>query len=107
MRGVKKVEEGQFSNKMLDARVIAPFEVAGPPPKVANKDKAADENAKVKVQPDPHDYASAYNESDPMAQIRIDQNATNDNVLCDICLEDDDAEGDEIVICETCMVGVH
>ena len=29
------------------------------------------------------------------------------NIVCDVCLEEDDAEGDEIVICELCLGAVH
>ena len=28
-------------------------------------------------------------------------------VVCDVCLEDDDDDGNEILICELCLVGVH
>ena len=45
--------------------------------------------------------------ADPYALIRIDQNDNNDDVVCDICLDDDDEEGDEIVICELCLVATH
>jgi len=45
--------------------------------------------------------------ANPYALIRIDQNEQNDEVICDICLDDDDDEGDEIVICDLCLVGVH
>ena len=27
--------------------------------------------------------------------------------MCDVCLGEDDAENDEIVICDICYVGVH
>ena len=27
--------------------------------------------------------------------------------MCDVCLGEDDAENDEIVICDICFVGVH
>lgn len=28
-------------------------------------------------------------------------------MICDICLEDDDFEGDEIVICDLCLGATH
>ena len=31
----------------------------------------------------------------------------NENVECDVCLGDDDEEGDEIVICELCYGATH
>jgi NuA3 HAT complex component NTO1 len=39
--------------------------------------------------------------------IRIDKNDNNDTIVCDVCLGDDDAEGDEIIICELCNVATH
>jgi hypothetical protein len=29
------------------------------------------------------------------------------DIVCDVCLEDDDYEGDEIVICELCLAATH
>lgn len=37
----------------------------------------------------------------------MDQNAKNDDIICDVCLEEDDYEGDEIIICDLCLTGVH
>ena len=49
----------------------------------------------------------AVNPADPYEAIRLEQNESNDEIICDICLDDDDEEGDEIVICENCLVAVH
>lgn len=35
------------------------------------------------------------------------ENEQNDDIICDVCLEDDDFEGDEIVICELCSAATH
>ena len=45
--------------------------------------------------------------NDPYEKIRIDQNKNNDDIVCDVCLDDDDDEGNEIVICDNCLVAVH
>jgi bromodomain and PHD finger-containing protein 1 len=37
----------------------------------------------------------------------LDNEANEDNIVCDICLEGDDEEGDEIVICELCSAATH
>ena len=47
------------------------------------------------------------NPNDPYELVRIDQNKNDLNVICDICLDDDDEEDDEIVICELCLVATH
>lgn len=44
---------------------------------------------------------------DPYALIKITKNEMNDNVCCDICLDGDDSENDEIVICELCLGATH
>jgi hypothetical protein len=44
---------------------------------------------------------------DPYFEIKVFENATNDLIVCDICLEDDDYEDDEIVICELCNAAAH
>jgi len=31
----------------------------------------------------------------------------NDDVICDVCQDEDDDENDEIVICELCLGAVH
>ena len=46
-------------------------------------------------------------DEDPYAKIRVDKNKCDDNVVCDICLDDEDEEGDEIVICEMCLAATH
>lgn len=48
-----------------------------------------------------------FDPADPYALIRIDQNAHNENIQCDVCLEYEDGEGDEIVICELCLGATH
>ena len=45
--------------------------------------------------------------NNPYELIRIDNNAENDEIVCDICLDPEDDDGDEIVICDLCLVGVH
>ena len=54
-----------------------------------------------------HDYERDFNPNDPYEQIRMDQNAENDDIICDVCLEDDDDQGDEIVICGLCQCAIH
>lgn len=45
---------------------------------------------------------------DPYFDIKIHENEEDqDNIVCDVCLEGDDAEGDEIVICELCLAATH
>ena len=44
---------------------------------------------------------------DPYENIRIDQNKINDDIVCDACLDDDDDEHNEIVICSLCLGAVH
>lgn len=51
--------------------------------------------------------AAQFNAADPYALIKIDQNAQNENIICDICLEAEDGEGDEIVVCELCLAATH
>ena len=46
--------------------------------------------------------------NDPYYDIKLHEHEHNDEkVICVICLEDDDAEGDEIVICEMCYAAAH
>ena len=42
-----------------------------------------------------------------LEQIVSKQNEREDQIVCDVCLDDDDSEGDEIVICDFCLAGVH
>jgi hypothetical protein len=39
--------------------------------------------------------------------MRTLENKVEDDIVCDICLDGDDAEGDEIVICELCLAATH
>ena len=39
--------------------------------------------------------------------IWMEENNTEYNVRCDICMDDDDGEGDEFVFCDGCNVAVH
>lgn len=41
------------------------------------------------------------------SQIWVAQNEIDSNIQCDICQEFDQENGDEIVLCDTCNVGVH
>ena len=45
--------------------------------------------------------------NDPYEKIRIDQNKVNEDIVCDVCLDDEDDDNNEIVICELCLVAVH
>jgi len=45
--------------------------------------------------------------ANPYSLIRIEQNTNDEEVVCDICLDDEDYEDDEIVICDLCLVAVH
>ena len=42
-----------------------------------------------------------------LSQIKILKNKDDDQVVCDVCLDDDDEDGDEIVVCEECLAAVH
>ena len=44
---------------------------------------------------------------DPYEKIRLDQNKKDENIACDVCLDDDDDEKNEIVICDLCLGAVH
>lgn len=60
------------------------------------------------VQPLPADIAAATSATvDPLSAIKTAENEHNDSIVCDICLEADDWEGDEIVICELCFAASH
>ena len=45
--------------------------------------------------------------SDPYKKIRCEKNKTEENIVCDVCLDGDDDEGDEILICDLCQTAVH
>ena len=45
--------------------------------------------------------------ADPYEKIRMDQNKNNDEIVCDVCLDDDDDDNNEIVICVLCLGAVH
>ena len=45
--------------------------------------------------------------ADPMTLIRIEKNRVDENIKCDVCKEAAYEEGDEIVICDMCLVAVH
>lgn len=44
---------------------------------------------------------------DPYYEMIIQENNIDEDIQCDICLDFEYEEGDEIVICEMCNVGVH
>ena len=46
-------------------------------------------------------------QNDPYEKIRIDQNRNNEDIVCDVCLDDEDEENNEIVICDLCLGAVH
>lgn len=50
---------------------------------------------------------SPENELDLMQQIRINENDIDHDIQCDICLEHEYEDDDQIVICELCNVAVH
>ena len=45
--------------------------------------------------------------NDPYSKIRSDQNKLDENIVCDICLDDEDDDGNEIIVCDLCLVAVH
>ena len=45
--------------------------------------------------------------SDRFYSITLAKNEFNENILCDVCLDDEDDENDEIVICDLCLCAVH
>ena len=62
--------------------------------------------APTRVDPE-KELLAQFNPADPYALIRIDQNMHDDNIICDVCLDGDDGEGDELIVCELCLVAVH
>jgi hypothetical protein len=44
---------------------------------------------------------------DPYAIIRTEENKIDSKIVCDICLNGDIQDDNEIVICEICLCGVH
>ena len=44
---------------------------------------------------------------DPYEKIRLDQNKNDEDVVCDVCLDDDDDDNNEIIICDLCLGAVH
>ena len=94
-RKVKDCATGIFSAAKLAERKIQDAEPVAP----KRQDKGRQSVAPEPLVVDP---------MDPYAHIRIDQNRENEeNIVCDVCLDDNDEEGDEIMICEICFVGVH
>jgi len=54
------------------------------------------------------DHEKDFNPADPYAQIRIDQNnVDNEDIQCDVCLDTEGDDGDEIIICDNCFGAVH
>ena len=39
--------------------------------------------------------------------IKIRKNENEDQIVCDVCLDEDDEDENEILICELCLVAVH
>ena len=44
---------------------------------------------------------------DPHYTIKIQENVKDEDIQCDVCLEFEYEDGDNIVICELCNVAVH
>ena len=57
----------------------------------------------------PDDFSKNGAESkNPYEAIILSQNVeSEENMMCDVCQDEDDYEGDELVICELCCVAVH
>lgn len=45
--------------------------------------------------------------NNPFQMIKIERNQQDSECFCDVCLDGDDSEGDEIVICELCLAATH
>jgi hypothetical protein len=98
-RTAKDTKPGLFKSTELEKRTIKHFR----DPYKEKKAAAPQQDVEMlEVQPE-----ETWNAADPYALIRIDQNANDDEVVCDICLDAEDYEGDELVICDLCLVGVH
>jgi hypothetical protein len=89
----KCLEAGIFKEAMLAKRVIKHPQCDTAKP---NGKPAIKQSKKLDINPE-----------DPYEFIRIDQNAKNDDIACDVCLDESDAENDEILICDLCQVAVH
>ncbi len=72
------------------------------PEKKEKKEKKKVEDTKMEVdqQPDSHDP------SDPYSKIKI-LTTCDDEIQCDICLEFDHEDDDQLVICELCNCATH
>ena len=101
-RNAKKYEMGALGNLKLGQRVTGEIE-----PKVKKDRKKANAPEKDINGQNDEQMEVEYNPNDPYAQIRMDQNKNNEDIVCDVCLDDDDDENNEIVICDLCLAATH
>lgn len=69
--------------------------------KASEKQKVEKKTEETKMEID-----EPIDENDPYAKIKI-VNASDDDIQCDICLEFDHEDDDQIVICELCNAATH
>ncbi len=69
--------------------------------KASEKQKVEEKTEDTKMEID-----EPIDENDPYAKIKI-VNASDDDIQCDICLEFDHEDDDQIVICELCNAATH
>jgi hypothetical protein len=51
------------------------------------------------------DFEKDFDPMDPYKHIRVTANNVEKDVCCDVCLEKEGEEGDEIILCDLCNVG--
>lgn len=53
------------------------------------------------------DTVDSFDAEDPLAKIYISQNNIDEDIQCDICLDYEHEDDDQIVICDLCNVATH
>ena len=115
-RNAKTWKEGELKAAKLSQRVYHDKEFDENQERVRKlkesklgKAPTQDDTMQIDDQTGPSMDASnpVYDPADPFALIRLDQNNVDEDIECDACLDNEYDEGDEIVICEACLVGVH
>ena len=93
-RAVKQTDKGTLGDAALGRRVTGKTDVKQP-------------RRVAPAKPQQQEQTMEIDQKDPYEKIRIDQNNNEDDIICDVCLDDDDDENNEIVICDLCLVATH
>ena len=99
-RLAKCTEKGQLGATALSQRTVGNLQTKVPELKKPQT-MQVDQNEASKANSD------EINPNDPYEKIRLDQNKLNENIVCDVCLDDEDDDNNEIVLCDLCLVAVH